>query len=120
MLGTDELLRGANRPLVFTPFLSDILNQILPEGAVKDSKKLITKSIQELEANKEEFNLNKNLMEKFKNLQIKGDLSKEEYTEFQKLLHENYKTLSDNHEVLVKKKINSEISNFNSFFFLFF
>ena len=55
MLGTDELLRGANSPPVFTPFLSQILNQIFPESALKTQKNLLTKSIQGLEANKEEF-----------------------------------------------------------------
>ena len=39
MLGTDELLRGANSPPVFTPFLILELKSDIPWKCVKDSKK---------------------------------------------------------------------------------
>lgn len=67
MLGTDELLRGANSPPVFTPFLSQSLNQIFPESALKIKKK---NYLQKVFKDQKQIrkNLNKNLMEKFKDL----------------------------------------------------
>lgn len=86
MLGTDEVLKSADRAPVFAPFLGGILNAILPEGVHKDSTRLIYKNINELQSNNQEISLNNKLLDSFKDLNINGDLSKEEYTEFQKLL----------------------------------
>jgi len=110
LLGTDEILKGAKREPIFTPFLGSILNTILPENLSKDSVRLINKDISELENNNEELTLIKDLEKKFQNLEIKGDISKEEFREFQKGLHDN-KDLIINENEKIKSKILLELDN---------
>lgn len=65
-----------------------------------------------MEENSNDIDLNNKLLENFKALNLKGDLSKEEYTEFQKLLHDHYKSVISEREAVVTK-IQSEIEFLN-------
>jgi hypothetical protein len=109
-LGADEILKAANREPIFAPFLGSIINTVLPDNVAKDSTKLINNDFKELETNNENIKLTEELEEKFKKLEIKGDLTKEEFKEMQKILHEN-KTdiLKENSKI--KSKILTELEN---------
>lgn len=93
MLGTDEILKAADREPIFAPFLGGILNTVLPEKVKKDSIVLVKNEIAELESNGEEMRATQVLIKKIEELELKGDLSKEEYKEFHTLIRENNKSL---------------------------
>lgn len=107
MLGTDEILKAANREPIFTSFLGSILNQVLPANLKQDSVKLINQNLTNLQSNNSEILATDNLLNRFKNLNLNGDISKEEFTEFQKLIqgeaHKN-DLLSKNLELKSKIK----------------
>jgi hypothetical protein len=105
MLGTDEVLRAADRKPIFAPILGGILNSILPANLHKDSTLLLNNNIEKLLNNKEEIKLNNSLLERFNGLNLKGDLTKEEYLEFKQIIIENKKALFENNEVIKKKII---------------
>jgi hypothetical protein len=104
MLGADEILKNANREPIFAPFLGDILNKILPEGISKDSTKLINKNINQLENNNEDIKENDSLLSRFKDLNLKGDISNTEFTELQKLISEHKESIIENN-AQIKSKI---------------
>ena len=110
LLGTDEILKGAKREPIFSPFLGGILNSILPEDLSRDSVRLINKDISELENNQDELAAIKDLESRFQKLELKGDISKNEFEEFQKGLHEN-KDLIINQNEKIKSKILIELDN---------
>lgn len=45
MLGTDEILKAADREPVFTPFLGGLVKQVLPASVTQDSLKLINQNL---------------------------------------------------------------------------
>lgn len=108
MLGTDEIVKASGREAIFSPFLGKGLNYILPanNNNKNDYARLITKSLKELESNNEEIRTTESLINKFKDLNFKGDLSIEESKEFQTLLHENRETFITKNEE-IKEKIKS-------------
>jgi hypothetical protein len=113
MLGSDEILKGANREPIFAPFLGSILNTVLPESTHKDSiRLLIDKNITQLENINEEISQNNSLLEKFQSLNLKGDLSKDEFNEFKQILSENRQNLIIENEK-IKSKIIELIHNNN-------
>jgi len=65
---------------------------------------LINKNIDLLESNNDEIDATNKLSERFKNLGVKGDISKNEFTEFQKLIIEHKQSLRNENEK-VKKRI---------------
>lgn len=110
MLGTDEVLKNANRDPIFGPILGSILNSVLPENVSKDSTKLINKSINEISSNNQDLAENKSLLEKFQNLHLKGDISLEEFKEMQKIILENQEAILAKNAQL-KSKILEELEN---------
>jgi hypothetical protein len=103
MLGTDEILKGVKRDPIFAPFLGGILNTVLPENIIEDSTKLINDNINSLEDNNKQIRNNDNLSEQFKKLNLKGDITENEYLEFKK------KIISENKDELIKN--NEKIKN---------
>lgn len=111
MLGTDEILKSANREPIFAPFLGGILNSALPSNTTKDSNQLISKSLDQLEGNNVEIQATNSLLDRFKSLNLKGDITQNELKEFQELLKENQlKLLNENQ--LLKSKIIEELEKF--------
>ena len=56
LLGTDEILKAADRQTIFAPFLGNIINIVLPDNVLQDSSKLINNDIKELETKNEIIN----------------------------------------------------------------
>jgi len=110
MLGTDEILRGVNREPIFAPMLGGILNSVLPENVHKDSARLINSNIDQLVGNNEEIKLNNSLLDRFQGLNLKGDLTKDEFNEFRKVILENKQNLIKDNE-MIKGKILEMINN---------
>jgi hypothetical protein len=110
MLGTDEILKAADKKAIFAHMLGEILNSILPENVHKDSRKLINNSIDQFVNNKDNIELNNSLLEKFKGLNLKGDLTKDEFNEFKQIIIENKESIVKANEK-IKSKIMEMIEN---------
>lgn len=104
MLGTDEILKSVNREPIFAPFLGSILNTVLPENVRKDSVSLIDSEIDKLKQNNQELK-NNILLDKFKALNLKGDLTVEEFNEFKKLIGENKQSLIEDNDKIKSKML---------------
>src|ERR1700675_351085 len=113
MLGADEVLKNANREPIFAPLLGNILNKVLPESISKDSINLNNKNIEQLENNNEEIKVNESLLSRFQNLNLKGDISKTEFTELQNLLSEHKKSIIENN-TQIKSKIIKNLEEKNN------
>jgi hypothetical protein len=103
MLGADEIFKAGDIEPVFAPLLSGILKTVLPDSVTKSSMKLINENISNITNNNIEMLNNDSLLEKFQSLNLKGDLSKDEFLEMRKLLIENQDQLKKENTVFKSK-----------------
>ena len=77
MLGTDEVLKSANREPIFAPLIASILNikKPMPLDLVKESHAMINNNLNKMALNNDELRMNESLIERFKKLNLKGDIS---------------------------------------------
>lgn len=115
MLSTDEVLKHANREPIFGPFLGAILNHVLPETqkSLINTSKDISEALNNLDLNGQEILSIESIIEKFKASSAKGDISFEDFKEFQEILNTSKESLiTDNEEI--KTKIKKFIEDYNS------
>jgi hypothetical protein len=89
MVAADEILKAADFEPIFTPVIGKALKSIFPDSASKIENKLLNSNISQVTNNNIEIKANELLLDRFKELNLSGDLTVEELSELQKLILEN-------------------------------
>ena len=113
MLGADEILKYANVEPFFGPLMGGALKSILPvpEKPTNESEKLIRSAFELLKANSNQTNLTNSFLDQLKDLNLEGDLTKDEFEEMRKLLTDKQEDLkSKDSALLPKKELKSKLS----------
>jgi|SRR5271154_2857996 len=103
MLGVDEIFKAGELEPIFAPLLGGILKNALPESVTKSSTRLINEQIANITNNNVESLTNESLLERFQNLNLKGDLTKDEFLEMRQLLIDNQDRLKKENDVFKSK-----------------
>lgn len=103
MITADEILKAADVEPIFTPFIGNALKSILPESASRLENKLLNSNIAQVTSNNLEIKANELLLERFKELNLKGDFTNEEVSELKKLILENLDQLKTDNKDLKNK-----------------
>jgi hypothetical protein len=105
MVTTDEFLKAANVEPIFTPFIGNALKSVLPDSASRIDNKLLNSNIEQVTSNNVELKASESLLERFKDLNLRGDFTNDEFSELKKLILENQEQLKSKNTEL-KDKIN--------------
>lgn len=84
MLGTDEILKNANREPLFGPFLGSALNAVFPADKKNSLTQLVGKSFEEIVSEGKIIKEIKEFQGNLDNLDKTGGISKSEYNELSK------------------------------------
>ena len=105
MVTADEFLKAANVEPIFTPFIGNALKSVLPDSASRTENKLLNSNIAQVTSNNVELKVTESLLERFKDLNLSGDFTNDEFSELKKLILENQEQLKSKNTEL-KDKIN--------------
>jgi hypothetical protein len=86
MLVTDEILKYGNVDPFFGPLLGGALKTVLPEKPSNESVKIVRSAFELLRANKNKTQIINTVLDKLKDSNLQGDLSKSEFEEMKNLL----------------------------------
>jgi hypothetical protein len=109
MLGADEVLKYANVEPFCGPLMGSVLKGVLPEKPNNESEKIIRSAFELLKANKSNVNTTNSLLDQLKDLNLEGDLTKDEFGEMKNILVEKQDELKSKDSAL-KTELKSKIS----------
>ena len=79
MIAYDEILKGGNNEALFMPLLGEMLNKVSPSNNEPTTSKLIQDALDNIKDNKNSINFNNSILDQVKELNLTGDITKDEF-----------------------------------------
>src|ERR1700678_2277792 len=110
MIGVDDILKNSDNEPIFTPFLGNLLNKVIDKKPITGTEQSVKNILETIRSNNENTKITRSILDHLKELNLSGDLTKDEFDEMRNIVVDKQDELKAKNSV-IKSELKSKLSD---------